>query len=90
MLNVGDDLESSATPAIYLDDGELAAADDQRLQFGAQLRSWRPKDEFDPEIFNRWQRSRANAARDATTSPVIEKPQGSFRVPASTLPSAAR
>jgi hypothetical protein len=48
-----------------------------RLQYGAQTKSWQPRDAFDPEIFNRGQRTRAHAdipaaqassAADATTA----------------------
>jgi hypothetical protein len=48
-----------------------------RLQYGAQPKSWQPRDAFDPEIFNRGQRARAHAnipsaqassAADATTA----------------------
>lgn len=36
------------------------------VKFGAQLKRWQPKDEFDPEIFNRSQR--AAAPQEATTA----------------------
>ncbi len=32
-----------------------------RLQYGALLQSWQPRDAFDPEIFNRGQRAQAHA-----------------------------
>jgi hypothetical protein len=47
-----------------------------QLQYGAQVKSWQPRDAFDPEIFNRARRARAQAdvpagqassAADATT-----------------------
>ena len=31
----------------------------RQLQFGAHLEPWQPKDEFDPEIFNRPARAQA-------------------------------
>jgi hypothetical protein len=34
------------------------------VRFGAQLQSWKPKDPFDPEIFNRAQRSRVDKTAD--------------------------
>ncbi len=33
-----------------------------RLQYGARLESWQPRDEFDPEIFNRMEQRRVRAA----------------------------
>ncbi len=56
--------------------GDTAIGDDRsttlktphRLQIGAQLKSWLPRDAFDPEIFNRGQRARAHADRSATQS----------------------
>jgi hypothetical protein len=59
------------------DDAAMTLRTPHRLQVGAQLKSWQPRDAFDPEIFNRGQRARAQAdipaaqstsAADATTA----------------------
>ena len=72
MPSVGTDLETDTMQAIYLDENELTALDDRPVQYGAQLQAWQPKDEFDPEIFNRWQRSRAQRRQNALDSAPIE------------------
>jgi hypothetical protein len=67
-------IESRPNPAV-----QVAAASDvdvrptlkqpHRLQVGAkQLKAWQPRDEFDPEIFNRIQRSRTQGAPAADQS----------------------
>jgi hypothetical protein len=43
------------------DDTSMTLRTPHRLQVGAQLKSWQPRDAFDPEIFNRGQRARAHA-----------------------------
>jgi hypothetical protein len=43
------------------DDIPMTLRTPHRLQVGAQLKSWQPRDEFDPEIFNRGQRARTQA-----------------------------
>jgi hypothetical protein len=43
------------------DDTLMTLRTPHRLQVGAQLKSWQPRDEFDPEIFNRGQRTRTQA-----------------------------
>jgi hypothetical protein len=46
-----------------------------RLQVGAkQLKAWQPRDEFDPEIFNRGQRARTQGtpAAGQSTQPAAE------------------
>lgn len=59
------------------DDAAMTLRTPRRLQYGAQLKSWQPRDAFDPEIFNRGQRARAqpdipaaqtSSASDATTA----------------------
>jgi hypothetical protein len=40
----------------------------QRIQYGAQLKRWEPRDEFDPEIFNR------KYAPTATAPAVVDEP----------------
>jgi hypothetical protein len=44
------------------DDTPMTLRTPHRLQYGAQPKSWQPRDAFDPEIFNRGQRARAHAA----------------------------
>jgi hypothetical protein len=46
------------------------AAATQPVQFGAQVRTWQPRDPFDPEIFNRRQRARRRPPDLA--EPVVE------------------
>jgi hypothetical protein len=49
------------------DDARMTLRTPHRLQYGGgQLKSWQPRDEFDPEIFNRGQRARAHASLPAT------------------------
>ena len=62
---------------------QTAAADDDeamttlkpphRLQYGARLEPWRPRDPFDPEIFNRQQRAAARTDRPALQNAADQK-----------------
>jgi hypothetical protein len=45
-------------------EAEDAAAAQSPVRFGATLQFWQPKDPFDPEIFNRAQRSRAEKSNE--------------------------
>jgi hypothetical protein len=55
------------------DDALMTLRTPHRLQVGAQLKSWQPRDAFDPEIFNRGQRARAHAdVPEAQTSSAAE------------------
>jgi hypothetical protein len=45
-------------------EAEDSGAPRSPIRFGAQLQSWKPKDPFDPEIFNRAQRSRVDKTTD--------------------------
>jgi hypothetical protein len=38
------------------------------VKFGADLRPWQPKDEFDPEIFNRAEAKRREKAGEPTAA----------------------
>jgi hypothetical protein len=60
-----------------------------QLQFGAQLKSWQPRDAFDPEIFNRWQRARAQAGSGLKTVAGVSDPGGFLATPASERPATA-
>ncbi len=40
-----------------------------RLQYGVQLERWQPRDPFDPEIFNRQQRTKGKPATDVAAQP---------------------
>jgi hypothetical protein len=51
------------------DDAAMTLRTPHRLQVGVQLKSWQPRDEFDPEIFNRGQRARTHAEIPAAQSP---------------------
>lgn len=53
----------SAVKAVAAIEDETAPALKQahRLQYGATLQSWQPRDPFDPEIFNRLQQTRGSA-----------------------------
>jgi hypothetical protein len=51
---------SAVTPAAAFDDGATTLRPPHRLQYGARLEPWRPRDPFDPEIFNRQLPSRKN------------------------------
>jgi hypothetical protein len=46
------------TAAVTDGDEPLTLKQPHRLQVGAQLKTWQPRDAFDPEIFNRGQRAR--------------------------------
>jgi hypothetical protein len=50
------------------DDMSMTLRTPHRLQLGAQLKSWQPRDDFDPEIFNRGQRSPTHADVPAAQS----------------------
>lgn len=52
-------LDRNVQPAEYTEETPSAALPSQ-VKFGADLRPWQPKDEFDPEIFNRAQRHEAS------------------------------
>jgi hypothetical protein len=52
-------LDRNVTPAEHTEVAPSAALPSQ-VKFGADLRPWQPKDEFDPEIFNRAQRHEAS------------------------------
>ena len=47
------------------DDSSMTLRSPHRLQVGVQLKSWQPRDEFDPEIFNRAQQARGRQASPA-------------------------
>jgi hypothetical protein len=47
--------------AVTEDDTITTLRTPHRLQYGAQAKSWQPRDEFDPEIFNRGQQARTQA-----------------------------
>lgn len=64
------------TAAATDSDEPLTLKQPHRLQVGAQLKSWQPRDAFDPEIFNRGQRVRA-------------QPQVSVPAPQSSVDAAA-
>jgi hypothetical protein len=58
---------SAIRPASATDDDEVTTLrTPHQLQYGAQLKSWQPRDAFDPEIFNRGQRARAQGNIPAT------------------------
>jgi hypothetical protein len=60
-------------PAAATDGDEpLTLKQPHRLQVGAQLKSWEPRDAFDPEIFNRGQRARPQpqVSAPATQAPI--------------------
>jgi hypothetical protein len=44
------------------DDSLMTLRTPHRLQYGVQARSWKPRDAFDPEIFNRGQLARTQAS----------------------------
>jgi len=52
-------LDRNVQPAEYTEEAPSAALPRQ-VKFGADLRPWQPKDEFDPEIFNRARRREAS------------------------------
>jgi hypothetical protein len=47
------------------DDSLMTLRPPHRLQYGVQAKSWQPRDAFDPEIFNRGQLARTQAAGPA-------------------------
>jgi len=65
-------------PALYVeaDGSQFESGDDTeadysaltapRIRFGVQLERWKPRDEFDPEIFNRETAARSDAPRSGT------------------------
>jgi hypothetical protein len=63
----------TAAAAIDGDDAALTLKQPHRLQYGARLESWRPRDPFDPEIFNRLQRSPARTASAAAPATAAEQ-----------------
>jgi hypothetical protein len=60
-----------------------------RLQYGAQPKSWQPRDAFDPEIFNRGQRARAQLGSGLKTVAGVCDPGGFLARPASQRPATA-
>ena len=64
--------EALYTESLYTETYEDAAPTTSRLQYGAQLQPWQPKDPFDPEIFNRQQRSRRQARGNVNAQAVTE------------------
>jgi hypothetical protein len=71
------DGRSGVRTASASDDFPMTLRTPHRLQTGAQLNAWQPRDAFDPEIFNRGQHARAHievpaaqttSAADATTA----------------------
>lgn len=44
-----------------------------RLQYGARLQTWQPRDPFDPEIFNRSMRTQAPAASPTAVAPTQQR-----------------
>jgi hypothetical protein len=69
--------ESSVIEATAIDDDALRTLrQPHHLLYGGRLEPWRPRDPFDPEIFNRLQRSNPAAVQDAgqtrTTPPTHE------------------
>jgi hypothetical protein len=52
--------DSAVEPAAAINDEALSSLrTPHRLQYGGSLESWRPRDPFDPEIFNRRQRAQS-------------------------------
>jgi hypothetical protein len=60
-------LENSVTPANF----ELGLPAPKRPRVGGQLKKWTPRDEFDPEIFNRRQSPPTPSDADAETTTVL-------------------
>ena len=56
----------------YDENAEMRAPATQRLQFGAQVEKWQPRDPFDPEIFNRQRLARRRAAQSNAPNPQPE------------------
>jgi hypothetical protein len=56
-------------------DRSMTLKSPHRLQVGAQVKTWQPRDEFDPEIFNRGQLAREQGqANLSMTQPVTREP----------------
>jgi hypothetical protein len=51
------------------DDAKQDPLPKSRLKFGADIKSWQPKDEFDPEIFNRFAAKAAEQGPATATGP---------------------
>ncbi len=57
------------------DDPSMTLRSPHHLQVGVQLKSWQPRDEFDPEIFNRAQRARGQeSVQPSASEAMIETP----------------
>lgn len=57
-------LDREVQPASHVE-AETPLRSKRKVKFGAELRKWQPKDEFDPEIFNR-----AQLEREAAPNPM--------------------
>jgi hypothetical protein len=86
--------DDQTIPASYEDQAIPAAVDNAAftdgtdgirakspLRYGVQLQSWRPRDDFDPEIFNRKYSPRSSAAVETASSDSLSQPEPAERIP---------
>lgn len=64
------EIDDEVIPAKFDEEALSAASAPKPLRIGVQLKAWAPRDEFDPEIFNRRQ---ATSLEPLTAKPVVEK-----------------
>jgi hypothetical protein len=62
-------LDDNVTTANF-DDVAMPDSAAKRMRVGVQLKKWSPRDEFDPEIFNRLQ---GNQSASTSAEPVVDK-----------------
>jgi hypothetical protein len=81
---------SAVRAATVTDDDTLTTLrTPHRLQYGAQVKSWQPRDAFDPEIFNRGQQARTQGSSGLKTVAGVSDPGGIPARPASERPATA-
>jgi hypothetical protein len=59
---------------VNLDDPQQSLRPKGEVKFGADIKRWRPKDEFDPEIFNRSKPAPATAPATQSTTTAVGPP----------------